>query len=81
MKQGQLIVTRPVLSFLLSKFKQVYDPEKQIPIGEGMIVLEDQLIFKVHMPDKPGRYDIKACLVLESKSGYICNMEVYAGKS
>jgi hypothetical protein len=48
---------------------------------EGIIASYGRLIFKVCMPDKPGRYDIEAYLVYESKSGYICNTEVHSGKS
>jgi hypothetical protein len=49
--------------------------------AKGMMTWKDQPIFKVHMPDNPDRYGIKAYLVSESKSGYICNMEVYTGES
>jgi len=45
-----------------------------------MNVSKGQLIFKVHVPDKPDRYGIKAYLVSESNSGYIYNMEAYTGK-
>jgi hypothetical protein len=48
---------------------------------EDMIAWKGQLIFKVYMLDKPYRYGIKAYLVCGSKNGYICNMEVYTGKS
>jgi len=58
-----------------------YVPEKQVPVDEGMIVLKGQLIFKVYVPNKPHRYGIKASLVSECSSGYICNMEMYIGKS
>jgi len=48
---------------------------------EAMIAWKDWLIFKVHMPNKPDRYGIKTYLISESKSSYICNMEVYTCKS
>ena len=47
---------------------------------EAMIAWKGWLISKVCMPNKPGMYDIKVYLVSDSKSGYICNMEVYTGK-
>jgi hypothetical protein len=47
---------------------------------KGMTAWRDQPIFKVYMPKNPDGYGIKAYLVSESKSGYICNM-VYTGKS
>ena len=33
------------------------------------------------MPNKEGRYSIQAYLVCKSQSGYLHNVEVYAGKS
>jgi len=42
---------------------------------------EDQLVYKVNVPNLPDRYGIKAYLVSESRSGYIWNMEGYTGKS
>jgi hypothetical protein len=50
---------KPVLNFLVSKFQQVYVPEKQISIDEGMTAWKDQLIIRVYMPDKPDGYGIK----------------------
>jgi hypothetical protein len=52
----------------------VYVPEKQMSIDECMIAWKGWLIFKVCMPGKPR-------LVCELQRGYICNMEVYTGKS
>jgi hypothetical protein len=45
-------MVKPVLNFLVRKFQQVYVPEKQITIDEGMIAWNNQLIFTVYMPDK-----------------------------
>jgi hypothetical protein len=47
----------------------------------GIIVWKGRLIFKVYMPEKPDKEGNNAYLVSESKSGYMCNKEVYTGKS
>jgi hypothetical protein len=78
---AKLCKMRPVLKFLVSNFQQVYVPEKQISTYEGMIAWKDWFIFKVYVSDKPDRYGIKSYLVSESKSCYICNMEVYTGNT
>jgi hypothetical protein len=67
---------RPAVNFLVNIFYQVYVPGKQISIDKGMIAWNDRLIFKICMSDKPDRCGIKAYLVSESESYYICNMEV-----
>jgi len=38
-------------------------------------------MFEVYMPEKPDKEGSNAYLVSESKSGYMCNNEVYTGKS
>jgi len=43
-------------------------------------VWKGRLTFKVHMPEKPDKEGSNAYLVSESKSGYMCNKEVYTGK-
>ena len=77
----RLYNVRPVLNSFVTKFEDVYVPEQQILLDEGMIAWKQRLIFRVYMPDKLDRYVIKAYLVSESKSGYICSMEVHTGKS
>jgi len=48
---------------------------------ESMIAWKGWITFKVYTPNKPDRYGIKVYLVSESRSDYICNLEVYTGKS
>jgi hypothetical protein len=59
----RLYNVRPVLNSLVTKFEDVYVPEQQILIDEGMIAWKQRLIFRVYMPDKLDRYVIKAYLV------------------
>jgi hypothetical protein len=74
--EDRLYKVRPVLNSLVSKLQQVCVPGKQISVDEGMIMWKDWLIFKEYMPDKPDRCGIKGYLVSESKSCFLCNMEV-----
>lgn len=48
---------------------------------ETLTAWKGQLIFEVYVPYKPDSHGIKPYLVSETKNGYICNMEVYTGKS
>jgi hypothetical protein len=75
--EDRLYKVRSVLTSLVSTFQQVYVPEKQISIDEGMIAWKGCLIVNVYMPNKPGRCGIKACLVSEYGSGYIHTTQVY----
>jgi hypothetical protein len=67
---------------MTSRTKGKYDKPMILKMrDEAMIAWKDLLIFKVHTPNKPDRYGIKAYLVYESKSDYTCNLEVYTGQS
>jgi hypothetical protein len=86
MKQGHVIVRTDYIGETSPKLAC-----KQIPTGlysrktylnkQGMTAWKDWLIFKIYMPDKQYRYGIKAYLISESKSGYMCNVLAYTGKS
>jgi len=51
--EGSLTKVRPFLSSLASKLHQIYVPEKEMSIDEGMTVWKDWFIFKVYMCATP----------------------------
>jgi hypothetical protein len=55
--------------------------KKNISIDVGIIVWMWRLMFKEYVSEKPDKEGSNAYLVSESKSGYMCNKEVYTGKS
>ncbi|KAK7893501.1 hypothetical protein WMY93_022653 [Mugilogobius chulae] len=72
---------RPVVDYLISKFKELYQPAKNISIDEGMLLWRGRLVFKVYNPLKPVKYGIKSYILCDSQTGYCFNMKPYAGES
>jgi hypothetical protein len=54
--------------------------EQHIAIDEGIVPWKGRLSFRQYLPNKPDRFGIKLYQLSESKSGYICDFEVYTGK-
>ena len=65
---------------LQRRFRTIYTPEQHIAIDEGMVPWKGRLSFRQYLPNKPDRFGIKLYQLSESKSGYICDFEVYTGK-
>lgn len=64
---------RPVVEYLVSKFKSVYIPEEQLLLWKG------RLVFKQYIPLKRARFGIKMFSLCET-TGYLWNSYVYLGK-
>ena len=75
-----LYKVRPVVEFLVNKFKSVYVPSKFISIGEELLLWKGRLIFKQYIPNKRARFGIKMFSLCED-SGHLWNSFVYLGKN
>uniref|UniRef100_A0A8C6NXJ7 PiggyBac transposable element-derived protein domain-containing protein n=1 Tax=Nothobranchius furzeri TaxID=105023 RepID=A0A8C6NXJ7_NOTFU len=71
---------RPVLDYIVEKFKQMYQPDKNICIDEGMMLWRGRLSFRVYNPQKPVKYGIKSYILCDSATGYCFNMRPYFGE-
>uniref|UniRef100_A0A673MY08 PiggyBac transposable element-derived protein 4-like n=1 Tax=Sinocyclocheilus rhinocerous TaxID=307959 RepID=A0A673MY08_9TELE len=71
----RLYKVRPVLDHLVSKFREMYQPNTNICIDEGMP--RGRLAFRVYNPQKP----IKSYILCDSETGYCFNMKPYCGES
>jgi hypothetical protein len=72
---------RNVLSYLDKKFREYYVPENKVSVDESTVGFKGKVSFKVYNKDKPTRWGMKVFVLSESKTGYICAMEPYFGKS
>ena len=68
---------RPVLDFLVNKWRELYGLGEHIAIDEGMLKWRGRLCFRVYNKDKPTKYGIKSYMLADSKSGYCWNMAIY----
>ncbi len=72
---------RPVLDYIVGKFKELYQPWENICIDEGMMQWRGRLSFKVYNPQKPVKYGIKSYILCDSRTGYCFNMQPYVGQA
>jgi len=70
--RDRLYKVRPVVEYLVNKFRTVYVPEDHISIGEELLLWKGNLAFKQYIPMKRARFGITL--------GYLWNSFVYLGK-
>ena len=68
---------RPVLHYLVEKWKEMYSLGEYISIYEGMLKWRGRLHFRVYTKDKPTKYGIKSYILAVSKTGYCWNVDIY----
>ena len=78
-KRDRLFKIRPVVDYLLEKFKSAYTPSKNISIDEELLIWKGRLGFKQYIPNKRARFGIKMFSICEDV-GYLWNSFVYIGK-
>ncbi|XP_077397628.1 heterogeneous nuclear ribonucleoprotein U-like protein 1 isoform X2 [Festucalex cinctus] len=70
-----------VLTYLVDRFKALYQPNKNICIHEGMLKWQGRLSFRVYNPQKPVKYGIKSYVLCDSETGYCFNLQPYKGEA
>ncbi|GFO13361.1 PiggyBac transposable element-derived protein 4-like [Plakobranchus ocellatus] len=68
---------RPFVDYLNAKFKEVYQPQREVCIDEAMIPFKGRSWFKVYMKDKPTKWGFKLYELCESSPGYVWSVEMY----
>ena len=71
---------QPLLDKLLPNIQKLLIPQRHLSINEAMISFKGRVGFKQYIKDKPSPWGIKAYVLTESKTGYVCNIIVYYGK-
>ena len=75
----RLYKVRPVVEYLVSKFKSIYIPEEHISIDEELLLWKGKLVFKQYIPLKRARFRIKMFSLCET-TDYLWNSFVYLCK-
>ena len=71
---------RPLIDTCQQNFRDRYIPGREMSVDEGMIKYKGRLYFRQYMPKKPVKYGIKVWMAADSKTGYVCNYDIYLGK-
>ena len=71
---------RPVITHFTHKFRDLYQPHKEVAVDEAMIKFTGRSCLKQYMPMKPIKRGIKAWVLGDSHNGYFSNFQIYTGK-
>src|SRR5215475_4372777 len=76
----RLFKIQPLLDFFLKRFQTIHKPNQQLSLDEAMITWRGTLRIRTYNPGKLIKYELLVRMVTESTSGYILNLEIYAGE-
>ena len=72
---------RPLITHLQHTFPSCYNPSQELSIDEAMVKCKGRAKGKVYMPNKPTKRGFKVWCCTCSCCGYLCNFQVYSGRS
>ena len=71
---------RPLIDHLLARFQRIYCPHRELSIDETMIGFKGRVSFIQYCPLKRTKWGLKAFVLADSETGYICNILPYTGQ-
>ena len=72
---------RPVIRILSEQFLQNYNPHCENSIDEAMIKFKGRSSMKQYLPKKPVKRGFKVWVRADGVNSYVCEFEVYTGKT
>lgn len=76
----KLAPIREVFEMLVHNCQKSYSVGAFVTIDEDLVKFRGECPFRQYIPSKPGKYGIKIFAVVDSKTLYSLNMEIYPGK-
>ena len=76
----RLFKLRSFMTALITRFKLLYRPHREISVDESMISYKGRLSFLQYMPKKPKKWGMKAWVLADSKTAYTWGWDLYSGK-
>ena len=77
----KLFKVREFLNDLNTNFRINYNPHREQAVDEAMIKYKGRTSLKQYMPMKPIKRGIKMWCRADSTNGYLCEFDIYTGKS
>ncbi|XP_035206542.1 piggyBac transposable element-derived protein 4-like [Stegodyphus dumicola] len=76
----KLAAVRDFFSDFNKKCQEIYSVSEYVTIDEKLEKFRGRCAFRQYMPKKPAKYGIKLFAVVDARTYYTYNMEIYAGK-
>eukprot|EP00117_Sycon_ciliatum_P041059 scpid73538/ scgid30091/ PiggyBac transposable element-derived protein 4 len=78
--KDKLYKIRKFMDRIVENFRTKYTLRKCVSIDEQMVAYKGRLSFKQYMPAKPIKWGMKAYVLAEADTGYVCDWHLYTGK-
>lgn len=75
----KLAPIRSVFEKFVSNCKEAYSPGQYVTLDEKLESFRGRCSFRQYIPNKPAKYGIKIQALVDSRSFYTINMEIYPG--
>ena len=72
---------RPFIDRLLSTFKTMFEPGKQLSLDEATCAFKGRVSFRTYNPNKPNKWGIKIFEVCDAATGYCLSFDIATGES
>ena len=76
----RLFKIRPVIDLIVPKFKQMYQPGKNLSLDEMTTPFKGRSIMKMYNKSKPSKWGYKVFVVSEATTGCCLEWKMYTGK-
>lgn len=76
----KLAPIREVSELLVNNFQKYFSPSEYLTVDEQLLAFRGRCSFRQYIPSKPAKYGMKVLALVDSKTAYTCNLEVYVGK-
>jgi hypothetical protein len=72
---------REIFDMWVATLHDCYIPHEYVTVDEQLVNFRGRCPFKQYIPSKPGKYGIKIWTLCDSKTSYVCNMQIYCGRN
>lgn len=79
-KIDKLAPIRAIVDKFSENCQAVYTPSQYLTIDEKLEMFRGRCSFRQYMPNKPAKYGLKVHALVDARTHYLVNMEVYVGK-
>ena len=76
----KLAPIREVFEMWEKTLEDAFVPYENVTVDEQLVTYRGRCPFKQYIPSKPGKYGIKCWMLSDSKTSYVCRLQVYVGR-
>ncbi|KAK9704463.1 Transposase IS4 [Popillia japonica] len=76
----KLAAIRGVFEMFVENSLAIYVPVEYVTIDEKLETFRGRYSFRQYIPNKPAKYGIKIFAVVDARTFYVLNQEIYVGK-